>query len=199
MRSLLVSLVGVAVLVGCSPGQGESPSASPGVPSLSPSMSPGPSASSSATPSPTAVASYPDSLPTDDPEKAAVIAGWQEYWRVYEKFAADPSLTDLTETQYVTTGEEAKEILDLIASLRHEGVRSEGGRKFSDVEVSIAGGFPMTAIIKYCMNVDELLLFDIATGERIPRSGAYVEEARLENKKDGTWRVSYVKNEPAQC
>lgn len=197
MRIRVLVLCGLAALTACSPPQdGPTPLASSGG---VPSQTVSPVVSASPTPSPSAVASYPASLPTDDPEKAAVIAGWQEYWRVYEKYAADPSLKDLTETQYVTTGAEANEVLDMISDLRRQGLRSEGGRVFSNVTVSPESGTPRRAAVKYCVSVDSLILIEISTGQRVPRTGQYLEVAVLENMKDGTWRVSHVSNEDAQC
>ena len=129
MRLLVVVVAGL-VLAGCSPAEGptESPSVSvepsPTVEqtTLAPSSSPSPTVESvSPTPVPTEFQSYPADLPTEDPESAAIIEGWQAYQRVYEKFASDPfGYTDFTETQYVTTGHEATTVMERIQALREE-------------------------------------------------------------------------------
>lgn len=199
MRSLLVSLVGVAVLVGCSPGQGESPSPSVGVTSRAASAGPTQSVGPSPTPSPTAVASFPDSLPTDDPEKAAVIAGWQEYWRVYEKYAADPTgFADYTETQYVAIGEEANLILDRLELLRSQKLRNEGGMVFRDVEV-VLDSARATAIVTYCSDLASLRVRDVISGEYVVRTGTMAETASLERGADGKWRVFQIRNDVREC
>lgn len=204
MRSLLVSLVGVAVLVGCSPGLGESPSPSVGVTSRAASAGPTQSVGPSPTPSPTAVASFPDSLPTDDPEKAAVIAGWQEYWRVYEKYAADPTLTDLTETQYVTTGEAANVILDSLRASREKNLKFVGPQQFRDVSVGAisedAAG-DRTAVISYCADNSQRQRLDATTGKpaAVDVPDTFTEQATLKEGADAKWRVAVIRNQEAKC
>lgn len=200
MLRRLAVVLGVVLLVGC--GDVESPGPSPTPSSVSPSPTPTltPTPTPTPTPSPTAFPSYPADLPTEDPVKAAIIAGWQEYWRVYEMFAADPAgFTDFTETQYVTTGEASSMILQSLGNLKDKGLRSEGGREFHDVTVEIVEGEPSAGIVRYCARLEGLRVFDVATGERLPRSGALSEEMTLQEMPDGSWRVSTIRNETAQC
>ncbi len=129
------------LLVACAPANGQSQSpVKSGVVEPSPSVTSAlilpPSTSPSGSVTPSAPASFPADLPTDDAESAAIIEGWRAYWRVFEKFAADPSLTDLTETQRVTTGEEADAVLVVLANGRERNVKSVGVQQFRAVELS---------------------------------------------------------------
>ncbi|SHI33875.1 hypothetical protein SAMN02745244_00137 [Tessaracoccus bendigoensis DSM 12906] len=202
MRLLIAALVCVAVLVGCGPTGAQtpspSPSPSPSAPSVTPTPTPSPSPTP--TPTPTAFASFPADLPTEDPETAAVIEGWQAYWKVYEKFAADPaSFKDFTETQYVTTGKQSVGILDELEQIREAGLRSDGGRQFRDIDVVINDGSPRTAVVSYCMVLDSLRVVDAETGERVVRTGSVLEQDTLEEMPDGSWRVALVRNKAAVC
>ncbi len=200
----LGATVAVLLLVACSPGGGQSPTpvasgsvaSSPSI-TAAPIPSPSPTPTPSATVAPSAPASFPADLPTGDPESAAIIEGWQAYWRVYEKFAADPSLTDLTETQYVTTGEEANGILEAIAEVRDAGLRSEGGVVFRDFVVTVTG--EGEAKLDYCVDLAWLRVVRIDNGEPFPRSGTFVEHARMERGVDNVWRVAQIRNEEIQC
>jgi hypothetical protein len=53
------------------------------------------------------IESFPDTPTDESPVQAEIRAAWEEYNRVKDKFARDPELNDLTEIQYVTTGQEA--------------------------------------------------------------------------------------------
>ena len=203
----------LAMLVACSPAEGPpgAPSVSPAAsvsspappPSPAPSPSPSPSPPPSPSPSPTVVESYPTDLPTGDPESAAIIAGWQEYQRVLEKFAVDPlGFSDFSETQYVTTGEAANVILDEMQMLRNERLRSEGGLVFRDVTLTIIGtgeSGAREATLDYCLDVNALRVFYVDTGEQLPRSGTYTETTTMEQGADAKWRVSRIRNSEASC
>lgn len=133
---------------------------------------------------------------------AAIIAGWQEYWRVYELFAADPfGGRDLTETQYVTTGRQSTAILNALASFRENRLRSEGGRVFRDivVEEPIDNNGVVNAAITYCVDASEIKVFNIDTDERVARSGTFQERATMERGADGIWRVEMLENEQKSC
>ncbi|AQP46830.1 hypothetical protein BW730_04100 [Tessaracoccus aquimaris] len=116
---------------------------------------------------------------------------------MYEKFVADPSLTELTETQHVTTGEESNGILATIEQLRAEGIRSEGGRQFRDVAVDIVGSD--NATIAYCVDLSSLRVFDTTTGDRLTRSGELREKVTLRKMPDHSWRVEQIRSESTQC
>lgn len=146
--------------------------------------------------------SFPADLPTADSEEAAVIHGWQEYWRVYEKFAADPvGFSDLTETQYVTTGDEATVILQMIDGLREDRLRVDGGFVFRDVslEMGPSTATPRTALLTYCLDRSTLRVFDIDSGEQIPNEGTLKERTTMELLPDGVWRVAKITNEMSPC
>lgn len=206
MRLVLASVGVAALLVGCvgegtespepvepSPVVTESPSPSPTVGAPSPSPSP--------SPSPTAFQSYPADLPTEDPESAAIIAGWQEYQRVLRKFSADPQgFTDFSETQYVTTGEKANGILDEIEGYREQGLRILGDFRYDNVEVgeaALADHGSREAVVSYCVDRAAMKVVDYegrenATDHLTPR---YPESATLVEGADGTWRVALVRND----
>lgn len=145
------------------------------------------------TPAPTLFESYPGELPTEDAESAAIIAGWQEYQRVYEKFAKAPNkYTDYTETQYVTTGHESIGFFDKIDALRDRGLELVGRRAFRDLSVSKTVSEPdgtSTAVLTYCLDLDALEVRDVSTGELVERGGVYEEVAYMRQGLDGVWRV----------
>ncbi len=149
---------------------------------------------------PSAPASFPADLPTDDAESAAIIEGWQAYWRVYEKFSADPSLTDLTETQYVTTGEEANRVLDRLSLLKSAGLINRGGLVFRSIDVERAtDAVPAQATLTYCVDINSLVVVNQDTGTQVDRSGTWRERTTLERGEDGVWRVAQIRNEEATC
>ncbi|GAA4893970.1 hypothetical protein GCM10025789_09000 [Tessaracoccus lubricantis] len=175
-----------------------SPSVAPSV-RESPRVSPTPSAS----PSPTAFESYPGGLPTEDPETAAIIAGWQEYQRVYEKYAMAPyDHGDLTETQTVTTGHEATVILDRLDALREQDLEYVGGRKFRKVSVQLteenSEGL-LTSSVGYCLDMEDVTLRVATTGEIIERTGTYREMAHLVRGRDDVWRVESIQSSEEPC
>ena len=199
MRHLLVPLAVVALAVGCTPDV--APTSSPSV-FVSPTVSSSPSVSPS--PSPTAVESFPPAPATESAEQAAIRAAWMEYWRVYEKFAADPSLADWTETQYVTTEEEATLIIQALGELRDNGWRSLGGRAFRDVV--IAEDVPNqqeadTAEVRYCLDRSGVTLVDAETETAVivDVPPTFLETATLRRGLDGKWRVAMIRNQPAAC
>jgi len=127
-----------------------------------------------------------------------------EYWRVYEKYTADPTLSDLTETQLVTTGEHQNVILDIIRQLREQKIRSVGGMKFKGVSVTA----PVSASdelrrgrVEYCLDRTSLVIENFETGERRAAPGAptFIEEVTLVEGRDGRWRVAEIRNREAPC
>ncbi|MHA6525813.1 hypothetical protein [Tessaracoccus sp. G1721] len=198
MRHLLVPLAVVALAVGCTPDV--TPTASPTV-----SVSPTPAQSPSPTPSPspTAVESFPPAPATESPDQAAIRAAWMEYWEVRSRFVADPTLTDLSETQRVTTGEAEDLILASIRNLRNAGQRSVGGLEFRGVNVGVpreeVGGLAQ-ADVTYCLDRSNVQLLD-SSGAPVAVEGPTTldETATLERGQDGVWRVALIRNEAAQC
>ena len=198
MRHLLVPLAALALVAGCTPDV--APTGSPSVfPSPTVSASPSPTPS----PSPSAVESFPPAPATESPEQAAIRAAWMEYWRVFEGFASDPTLTDFTELQNLVDGEEATVALESIRNLRDSGRRTEGGFQFRDVVVSVpavANGLE-TATVVYCLDRSGLVMVDIDTGT--PPDGDPLpnlkETATLVQGTDSTWRISQVRNEATSC
>jgi len=125
-----------------------------------------------------------------------------EYWRVYEKFAADPTLTDFTELQNLTDGEESRAVMSSIQGLRQAGRVSKGGWRFRDVALRLQDKTsPRQAEVTYCLDRTELILADVDTGSRIDGlSLANLQEtATMEQGSDGRWRVILRRNQESKC
>lgn len=217
MRRILVGLVGAALLAGCTPEapatsspaptpsvESSAPAPSVEAPSPSPSASPSESPSPSQSPSPTAVESFPPAPAIETPEQAEIRAAWMKYWEVYDKFAADPTLSDLTETQHVTSGEESVVIIQSIQELRDAGLIAKGGWAFREVVVGEAAtnaAGTHTAEIQYCADRSSLRIIEEATLQ--PPAGEplqnLLETATLERGADSVWRVSMRRNQSAEC
>lgn len=214
MRLVLTSVAVVALLVGCSPGAEESPSPSPEpvetTVSESPVVSPSPSPTTESpsptpTPTPSVFQSYPADLPTEDPESAAIIKGWQEYQRVRQKYLADPDgYTDFTETQNVTAGEQQNTILRNVELYRENRIRSHGGLVFDDVivgKISETADGLQQAMLSYCVDRSNAKVTtyegeDYPTGDLLPR---FTEQATLLEGLDGIWRVALIRNSEEPC
>ena len=200
MRHLLVPLAVVALAAGCTPDV--APTSSPSV-FVSPTVSA--SSSVSPSPSPTAVESFPPAPASESAEQAAIRAAWMEYWRIHHKFTSDPTLSDLSETQYITTGDQQNVILDVIAQLRDQKLRTLGGLQFRSVAVDgpLSGetGGVRFATVSYCVDRRELRVENYETGESMAAPGAptFLEKAVMNEGSDGQWRVAMMTNEAAPC
>ncbi|WP_182799070.1 hypothetical protein [Tessaracoccus sp. MC1679] len=126
-----------------------------------------------------------------------------EYWRVYEKFAGDPSLTDLTETQQVTTGEAQNVILDAIGQLRDDNLAFLGGWQFRDIaiaEPAAAGAGEVTSKMTYCVDRSRMRIEDSETGTVSVQSlPSLAETAVMKQGKDGRWRLAERRNQEEAC
>lgn len=207
MRLVFALVAVVALVVGCTPEAVESPTPTPSpvettvTPSESPTVEP---PSPSPSPSPTVFQSYPVDLPTEDPETAAIIEGWQEYHRVLRKFSADPrGFTDFSETQLVTTGQKSTGILDQIEGYRNEGVKVLGDFRYDQLEVQEPVQGPdglMSAQLSYCVDRSGMRVVDYE-GVEMPMdhlSPTYPETALLIQGLDAVWRVAEVRNDQGQ-
>ena len=198
MRHLLVPLAALALVAGCTPD-----AAPTGSPSVFPSPTVSASASPTPSPSPSAVESFPPAPATESPDQAAIRAAWMEYWDVRSRFVADPTLTDLSETQRVTTGEAEDLILNSIRNLRNAGHRSVGGLEFRGISIGVAresdGGLAH-ADVTYCLDRSKVQLLD-SSGEAVIVEGPTTlkETATLERGLDDVWRVALIRNEAAEC
>lgn len=143
---------------------------------------------------------YPSDLPTESAEEAAIIAGWQEYWRVYGKFMADPNgFTDFSETQYVTTGEQSNTILDVIGFMRDNDLKGLGGSLFRDVSVKVMSDG--VAEVRYCSDTRNIDVRHADTNEVYEREVAdtLAETATMHRGEDGVWRVAKIRNKEFKC
>lgn len=189
MRVLGVLVVVVLLAVGCSGRGGVVESSFPSVSSsvVSPSVS--------VVVSPSVFESFP-SVVGESGDRAAVRAGWLEYWRVYDKFTRDPTLTDLSETQYVTTGEMSSVIVRAIRTYREQGLRSAGGIRFSKISVGTptAGDSARSAIITYCTDNAEYKVYKDGKPFDVEKF-VLRETATMLEGEDGKWRVAQIRNE----
>ena len=199
MRHLLVPLAVVALAAGCTPAV--APTGSPSVfasPTASATPSPTPS------PSPTAVESFPPAPATESPEQAEIRAAWMDYWGAFDRFARDPDLSDLSDTQRVTTGEAQDTILTALRGLREANMRTMGGLLFRDVEVEDpsreSDGLEF-AIVQYCLDRSGVENIDTVTGERVAIEGplTWPETMRLEKGLDGRWRAAQIRSGAGSC
>ena len=208
MRRLLAPLACIALLSACSPSDEPTPSPTPSAVEPSPVQSPTPVSSPAPTPTPsptpTAFPSYPADLPTEDPETAAIIKGWQEYWRVYEKFVGDPLGThDLSEVQAIATGDQPNVFLRSVDIGRERRVSISGGQQFRDVVVGdiSSSSASRVASMTYCADSSAVTMKNVDTGESVKKStgDTYRETVNLLEGTDGVWRVSKITNEEASC
>ncbi|MFD0865022.1 hypothetical protein ACFQ06_04265 [Tessaracoccus lubricantis] len=203
MRLSFVVVAVVGLLVGCTAEAVESPGpeVSTTMPSESPSVSESARVSPTPSPSPTPAESFPGKLPTEDAASSALIAGWQDYLRVLEKYSADPmGFTDFTETQNVTTGNEKVIILDLLSAYREEKVRVIGNFAFRDVEIGTiqlnAEGLRQ-ATLEYCVDRSnmEVVSYEGTQQDTSGLTPTYPETTTLVEGADGVWRVAQVRND----
>ncbi|MDO5736304.1 MAG: hypothetical protein Q4P15_07500 [Propionibacteriaceae bacterium] len=150
--------------------------------------------------------SFPPPPDDETAEQAAIREGWMNYWKVYDKFTADPFVTDFTETQLVTVSgsDQARVILDVLQRLREGGWKVVGSHIFRDYRVLEGpsdSGDVSTAIVSYCYDGRQKRLVDALTGADVETTAAdtYVETAKLEKGLDGIWRVSLIGNEALTC
>lgn len=158
----------------------------------------------SPSPIPTFTGSFPAAPESEDVEKAAIRKAWEEYSIVYDKFARDPSLTDLSETQYVTTGFWSVGVTQSINSLRKQNLRAAGHNIHRDVKI----GDPETnadgvriSIITACNDLSHQYAIDITTGEKSDKgyNGTLFETITMQLGLDNKWRVADYTNEPKPC
>ncbi len=190
-------VVGVVVVVGCSGGGGSGVSSSPSLVVGSPSVG-----VSSVVVSPSVFESFP-SVVGESGDRAAVRAGWLEYWRVYDKFASDPAkYADMTELGRVAADDALTVAIREINELRQDGWRSRGGLRFSSVTVSdpVSVGGERTATVTYCIDTSELVVID-RQGKPVEQEGWRLQEtATMREGGDKIWRMVQVRNvKVGQC
>ena len=199
MRHLLVPLAVVALAVGCTPDV--APTASPSV-FVSPTASASPSVSPS--PSPTAVESFPPAPATESVEQAAIRAAWMEYWSVFGRFAGDPALTDLTETQRITTGDAQNSIIETIRSLREANIRFLGGLAFREIDIQEPSPRPdglRESVVRYCLDRSSVRNVDATTGTAVENTGplTWIETVSMVEGLDSKWRVARISGGEDPC
>lgn len=204
-RALLTATVLAMVipLAACTPEDPAPtpPTTTPVTTSATPTTTPSPSPTTS--PSPTA--SFPTPAESEAEAAAAIRAGWEKYWTVLDKYGADPTLTDLQETQTVTVGEAADTLPNEIIELREANLKMVGCRTFRDVLIGepVANADGVTvAEVTYCRDDSGVDLVDITTGEpsgRKPEVLTFKGVATMELLPDGIWRLATKRDETASC
>lgn len=214
MLARVVVMALIAVAAGACTAEPESPasptagpvvseSPSTRVPSPSPTPSPSLEPTPAASPSPTAFQSFPPPPPNETDEQAAIREGWEAYNHTLDKFLRDPNLTDLTETQYVTTGDESIRIIDEIQAARSGNVHLGGHLLFRDVTYGVPEEIEgvRQATITYCNDAAHLVVLDSNTDEPITDQSAdsFLAHDRLVQGTDGKWRVAEHLTEDVRC
>ena len=194
------------LLVGCTPGAGPSPSPTSVSPTTVSSPSVAPTATIPPTPTPTAVESFPDDVAGDSAVQTEIRAGWQNYYTVLDKFLRDPELKDLTELQYVSTGQAATDVVGVVVEHRDGNLVRKGDLILRDAVISEpvtnADGVT-TAEVNYCFDPRHLQIVDATTGE--PAANAIKPDQTMkvkvlmEKMKDGSWRAALSQTELAKC
>ena len=162
------------------------------------------STSKDPSPSLTEIRSFPPAPEGEEPEKAAIRQGWEQYKIVYEKYAVDPNLTDFTEAQQVTTGFWSSGVMQSIRNFRKLNLRAEGYVVYRDVKI----GDPETnsdgariSIVTACNDLSHSLAIDVTTGEKSDKgyNGTLSETTTMELGLDNKWRVADYTNERKTC
>lgn len=155
-------------------------------------------------PSPTFSRSYPPPDPDETEEQRAIREGWEAYREVWDKYDKDPTLTDWTEIQEVTTGGETEQTIQMITHLREQNLRAVGDTVFKEVlvgEPALAADGSLVATVTSCLDPSQQYLVDIDTGERSDSglSETLREIVTMALREDGVWRASWYENELAPC
>lgn len=211
MRKFLVPAMVLALAVGCTGSDPEptetvasTPVATATTASATPSRTLSPQPSQTPSPSPTVHESFPAPPSTETPEQAAIRAAVIEYWRVYEKFTTDSSLTDYSETQRVTTGDRKVRIIEAITRLRDQSQETRGSRTFRNLVIAAPttgqSGTQQT-VVTYCVDPSGISVVDSDTEEVIHEGGdvTLLEQMTLEQGADGIWRVLDIANQMVDC
>lgn len=127
-----------------------------------------------------------------------------EYWAIFHRFSADPSLGDLTDTQRITTGEAQDSVLATIRQLREGNIKSLGGLRFRDI--SISQPEPGTdglreSVVSYCLDRKEVTNVDADTGDPLENTGplSWRESATMVEGLDSRWRVAAIRSGSDSC
>lgn len=205
-RLAIAALTAGILLAGCTPDTQptQTPSTSPST--VTSSAAPTPSPSPTASPSQTVIESFPDTPTDESPVQAEIRAAWESYQRTLDKFARDPELNDLTETQYVTTGQEATDAVQGIVRLRQNNLMRKGTVIFRDAVISeptTNTDGVTTAEINYCFDPAHLQTVDIDTGQPgenvIQPDQTMKVKIIMEQMPDGSWRAALSETKLAKC
>ena len=205
-RLAIAALTAGILLAGCTPDTQptQTPSTSPS--SVTSSAAPTPSPSPTASPSQTVIESFPDTPTSESPVQAEIRSAWEAYETTMDKFARDPALNDLTEIQYVTTGQEATDAVQGVVRLRQNNLMRKGTVVFRDAVISeptTNTDGVTTSEINYCFDPANLQTVDVDTGQPgenvIQPDQTMKIKVIMEQMPDGSWRAALSETELAKC
>ena len=182
-------------------------SASPSVVTSTRTPTPRQTPTASPTPSPSpslnTVPSFPSAPATETPDEAAVRAGWEAYLKQLARYAADPTLTDLTDLANHATDNGLPRTIHQIQLVRERNEIIKGGAAYTDVTITIPHpdlGLEGSALVHYCFDRSRMQAVDAQTGEAIPREvGNLEEQATMQRGSDGQWRLDSMRNRESTC
>ncbi len=201
---LAVAALLLTCLGACTPEPGPTENPTPSPTATAPSTASQSQTPPTPTPSVTEVVPFPDDVTSDTADQAEIRAGWEAYVRVGDKFARDPSLKDLSETQHVTTGQASVDLVQSINTLRSKNLVRKGDPVYRDTKISDPATNDdgvTTATVNYCFDATQMKTVDADSGKEgeLTFRETMKVEALLEKMPDGSWRVALVSTEVAPC
>lgn len=149
---------------------------------------------------------FPDQPAGESRVQAEIRAAWETHEITMDKFARNPDLTDLTEIQLVSTGQEATDSVAGIVRLRNNNLIRKGYVIFRDAviaEPTTDTDGVTTSEINFCFDPAHLQTVDIDTGQPgesvIQPDQTMKVMVLMEQMPDGSWRAALSETELAPC
>lgn len=149
---------------------------------------------------------FPDQPAGESGVQAEIRAAWETHEITMDEFARNPDLTDLTEIQLVSTGQEATDSVAGIVRLRNNNLIRKGYVIFRDAviaEPTTDTDGVTTSEINYCFDPAHLQTVDIDTGQPgesvIQPDQTMKVMVLMEQMPDGSWRAALSETELAPC
>ena len=149
---------------------------------------------------------FPDQPAGESGVQAEIRAAWETHEITMDKFARNPDLTDLTEIQLVSTGQEATDSVAVLVRLRNNNLIRKGYVIFRDAviaEPTTDTDGVTTSEINYCFDPTHLQTVDIDTGQPgesvIQPDQTMKVMVLMEQMPDGSWRAALSETELAPC
>lgn len=173
--SIAITTVAVLLVSACQPGPpneptiDDAPTPSPtATPTVAPTTSVTPSATPSPSPSPTAWESFPPPDADEPAEIRAIREAWQNHESIFDEYARDSSLKDMTKLIQFASGDEASSVVHSLGHIRDLGLVRSGRVKYSHVEVTLPEknkNKPRTAVLTACKDSSNVRYIDASSGE----------------------------------